>query len=99
MQALRGNCGLASSAQNKIFGRGTELEEDAEGNASVSQPLRENLGRISILLLLRPGAAKPWERVSSGHRVCSEEDVGMRLFQICAVFRFSPASSWVPPHH
>lgn len=41
MQTLRGNCGLASSAQNKIFGRGTELEEDVEGNASVSQPPRK----------------------------------------------------------
>lgn len=57
MQTLRGNWGLASSAQNKAFGRGERLDEDAEGNAGASQPPEENLSQISVLLLLRPGAA------------------------------------------
>lgn len=57
MQTLRGNWGLASSAQNKAFGRGERLEEDAEGNAGASQPPEEKLSQISVLLLLRPGAA------------------------------------------
>lgn len=82
-----------------MFGRGEKLEEDVERNVSISQPPRENLGWISVLLLLRPGAAKPWKRISSGQRVCSAEDVGMWLFQIRTVLLFSPVSSQVPPCH
>ena len=99
MQNLHGNCGLASSAWNRILGRGKKLEEDVEGSVSISQPPRENLGRINGLLSLRPRAAKPWERVLSMQRVCSEEDAGMQLSQIYAVFLFSAVSSQVFLHH
>lgn len=57
VQTPHGNWRLASSAQNKAFGRGKRLEEDVEGNAGASQSPKENLSQISVWLLLRPGAA------------------------------------------
>lgn len=60
--------------------------------------LQEKIQAELVLLLLRPGAAKPWERIWSVQRVGSEKKVEMRLFHICAVFLFSTVSSLMSPH-
>lgn len=67
---------------------GEKLERRMEGYAFSP---RENVVQINWCIL-----AGVWERLSSWQCV-TQGDVGMQLFQVCAVALLSPVSSQVPP--